>query len=660
MPSRVETDELRNARAGFRQIVITCAALVVGCHVLDFAGVFTRDIPPQPLRRYCTIAYFTALIVLCVMMMRPRARYMQLLYAWRYEDSPPAIEKTWREFLFALDRAVTPCAVVGIAFLATTALKVLLEWHPSLVALRGIYEPGWWISALALLAIPFFLGDRLNEARQRHRLLREQLVTSTYKPRATAEIMVAGAGEPSTPVEIRGPQRFWAGGLEWGWDDFYKSCVVLGQPGSGKTVCVLNALLDGLLGSGSQTPGRECSALILDPKGDYRHKIVTLCRRYGRERDLLVITPRDPARSIRWNPFDSADSDLELAERLAGAMETLGMKSNDTSFWIDSAKKFIRHSVGLQRLSNPRGTPPDVTEASRLAGSFAAIAERSEIVDVADPACEVPLQFFAEEWTQLAPEPRTSVQAHISNMLDPFLSEPYRTLFTGRSTMRVGEMLDRGKILYVDMPIAEYPAMSRTIGTLLKLEYFNEVLRRLDNPRPSLFFCDEFQAFFTHGKSKGDADFFDKSRQSNHANIIATQNISGLLKQCRRPEHAETLLGLCQVKVFLRNTDHRTNDYASRLFGESIELIGGLSGQSGNGGVAGLRAAAMGQNALGQWGRNARPERFAELGIPSRVESVSHAESLIHLAARPEISAHPMKRRWRIHPLVNGTRTDED
>ncbi len=645
----------RKVRADFHQVVIGCAATVAGIHVLDAAGFLSRS-PNNTVRCLCTLAYFAALILFCATMLKPRSRYVRKTYEWRFEDCPLPIEDSWKQYLHSTEQAVGPLAYVVMAFAGATGLRVAAAWFSALGGCHGLLMAMWYVSLLMLLAYPYLWGVRMQDTLQRRRLLQEQLVTSHFKPRAISELSSPVIASTSLPVVINGPSSFRAGQMDWDWEDFTKSCVVLGQPGTGKTVCVLNALLDGLMGSSSRA-GQPCGALILDPKGDFRQKITYLCQKYNRASDLLTIDPNNPEQSIRWNPFDSAEDELELAERFAGVMETLGMKANDTSYWRDSAKNFICNAIALIRATNPPGEPPSIPDIARMASSFENIADRVERLDLDNEACDLPLRYFGEEWMQLAPETRTSVQSHISNMLNPFLTRKYARMFSGPSTMRVAEMLDQGKILYVDMPLAEQPAMARMVGTFLKLEYFREVLRRLDKKRPSLFLCDEFQSFFTYGQGKGDSDFFDKSRQSYHANLIATQNVSGLIKQCEKEEHAETLLGLCQVKIFLRNTDHRTNEYASKLFGEVIDYVGAAGGMvGGQGGYKGmLRQGGANRQAGGQWGRKVRPERFTELAIPARTAGFDYCESIIHLAARPLMEDRPVKRQWKVYPLVSNT-----
>jgi type IV secretory pathway TraG/TraD family ATPase VirD4 len=233
-------------------------------------------------------------------------------------------------------------------------------------------------------------------------------------------------------------------------------------------------------------------------------------------------------------------------------------------------------------------------------------------------------------------------------MVDPFLMYPYAELFSGPSTIRIANMLEGGKILYVHMPLADKEMMSRVICTFVKLEYFREVLKRPNKNRTSLFLCDEFQQFFTTMQGKGDADFFERSRQSRHANVIATQNFPGLLKASRDKESiVKNLLGNCAVKVFLRNTDDQTNQYASELFGKELvrmmnASIGAAQGKWSFGG-------SSSQSSNSQYDNKIRAEEFVRLAVPSQSDGINYAETIVHLASRGEVAHH--KLRWRVHPL---------
>jgi Type IV secretion-system coupling protein DNA-binding domain len=624
---------------------------------------FPLNAPYNGLRLLCAIAYFTALITLCRHLMGPRSRYMALLYAWRFAECPPAMEQTWRQYLYSLDSAVNALCRLAIAFLASTAMSILAAWFPFVSVFRLVYNPVWWFSFLGLILFPFAGGFLMNEAIQRGRALHEMMTIYTdYKPRSARDL---DRKEESVdpPGDIKGGRAgFRAGGEEWQWENLTKNVIVFGQTGSGKTICALNAFVDGLLASppcGSEPAG----ALILDPKGDFRGKLEILCRGRGRENDLVILDPERPDVSLRWNPFDSPDDAYELASRFVAAMEALGMKSNDTSVWADSSRKFLKHAITLVRLTNPPGQPPSFDAIGRLVSTRDEIVARANRLDLNDASTEHCLLYFAAEWAELAPETRTSIQMHITNMIDPFLVEPYASIFSGPSTLRVAQMIDQGKIVYVDMPVADREQMARLAGTLMKLEYFREVRKRVGKKRPTFFLCDEFQRFFTTAQGKGDADEFEVTRQSNHANIIATQNLPSLLKQTSGQNRStvDNLLGNCAVKIFLRNTDRETNQYASELFGQDLIAMPGSNTGAGHFGVGrfGFRGLGRQVSSHVQYDARLRPERLGELAIPSEADGVDYCEAIIHHAARATIDHRRRLLRLKVHPITTETHAQQ-
>lgn len=642
--------EVNAARMRFLTVVAGCVAAIVGIHLAPKSYRLADDT-----RFAYTVAYFVAWMLLTHYLMKPRADLWRRLYAWRFRDCPPPMEQCWRQYLHSLDSASTTFGRIALLFLATTAYAVLKPWCPGMADVSWIVNPLWWCSAAAVALSPFLCGFLIEEAMQRRRALSEQLAMNPdFEPRGVLGAVAEAAEAHAPAVVAESPDSFRAGGDVWRWEEFTKNAIVFGQVGSGKTLCVLNTLLDAFLAIGGDASEDAPSGLVLDPKGDFRDKLRALCRRRGRSGDLVVLDPSRGAAGPRWNPLDSEDDELEVAARLVSAMEVLGMKSNETSFWIDSSRKFLRHAIGLLRRTNPSGEPPSLSQVAALACDPEFVESRARRLSPSDPAARPTIAYFQREWSGLADETRASIQAHVSNMIDPFLMPPYADVFSGRSTLRVGEAIDRGKILYVDMPLAEREQMGRVVGVLIKLEYFREVRRRVGKARPSFFLCDEFQKFFTTLAGKGDADEFEVTRQSNHANLIATQNLPALLKHAPNRAAVDNLLGNCAIKVFLRNTDRETNQYASELFGQILASMPGSNGGAGRIGVGRFAMAGMGRSVStsAQYDARVRPERFTELTIPSRPEGIAHCEAIVHHGARPSVDHRRAKRRWPAHPIV--------
>jgi len=618
---------------------------------LAFIHLAPKPIAPRDMTRFIyTLAYYAALIGLCRLLSTSRSRFLRLIYEWQYEDCPETLRRIYADYLFSLDQIFSATCGVMAIFFVSSALDTMSLWYPGIGALSLFYTLGWWFGLVGMFVLPFMAGSLFTQARQHRLVLKRELANGYFKPRPLRDLGKAAKVAKAPAVEVVSPKRFRAGGRDWDWENLTQNILIFGQPGSGKTICVLNALLDGMIGCISRAPFPG-AALILDPKGDFNTKIRTLCRRHNRLQDLVVIDPSNVRQSMHWNPLDSDDDELELSNTFSGVLEALGMQNTQDTFWIDSAKRFIRHSIRLLRMTNPPGEPPGLLQIAALCSSFGAIADRTDLLDPSNDHVHDTLQYFAE-WTQLPDQTRSSIQAQLTNMLDPFSLPPYDLLFSGLSTLRLDKVLSEGKILYVNIPMADRPAMAKTIGTFIKLEYFRQVLRAIKKERQSFFFCDEFQNYFTPRNGLGDNAFFDKSRQSNHANVIATQNMPSILMQTSNNENlGKNLISLFAVKVFLRNSDEFTNNTASGLFGQDLVGTGGgtVAGMSiWRRGKGGFSASA---NMSQQRDAAVAVERFSQLDIPSRTHGIDHCESIVHDSTAPVVDRHPKKLKWKVHPI---------
>jgi Type IV secretory system Conjugative DNA transfer len=586
---------------------------------------------------------------------QPLDDYLAKRFAWHYEGAGAAIHHTLTLLRVNLMAVVSPLASIAMTTVGFIALDVLSAW-PAFDLLRpfeSLWQWGWFLGLIALIAVPILRGRQLFQVLNLRHQLREQVETMRYTRRTPADAEVDRRLAVEAPVTVLGSERFRAGGFDWEWPDFYKNLIVFGQTGSGKTVCVLNALLDGLISSTAAWP-LPAAGLILDPKGDFKDKIAALMRRVGRERDLLVFDPDDAA-SFRWNPFDTPDDALEVANRFGAVFDMQGGGGEDGAFFTQQAKGFLQAAVTLMRIVNPPGTIPSIPQFTSLMGSDKTLREtiavakaRTGLSDIEIRSRTAALAYLEQVWLTLPEKTLGSIVATLSNILTPFNYPPFDELMAGRSTLSLADCIDRGKVLYVHFPIAQRRLMAQTVGTLLKVEYGRQVLLRARKPRPSFFFCDEFQVFFTTDKETNDADFFERSRGSNHANIIATQNRPAMLKGGAEKHSVDNLLGNCATKIFLRNTDPETNNWGSELFGNQIETLVGI------GRVAGTvdprhSGASTSVSGSASYAPVVKPEEFIRLAQPSAKDEIDYAEAIVHFAARAVVTRLDL--RWRVHPL---------
>ena len=706
-------------------------SLLGGAGLMIGAWFSPKDFGGDQTRLLLAGAFFFGLLTMIWSAGAPLETYLRARLEVCLEDFGVEGRALGHSVIDALSRFLRPIIALLLAAGGLLALRVAAAWPigDSLASYAGLFHWGCWIALLCVPVQVFISSNRLNEVFSLWQSFRLQLGRSRFRPRTVAEAKARVVELAGPPVTVTGSYAFRAGGMDWTWGDFQKNAIIFGQVGSGKTVAVLNALLDGLLSSADGQTGTEpACALILDPKGDYREKIGVLCDRLGRSGDLCVLDPNRPADSVRWNPFDSPDDALEISERFAGVLQLLGMKNTQDTFWIDTAKTFLRHAVGLLRATGEQDAPPSFSGISELAtqplllearlfvlhakaflclvgAEDAAVGELARDIDpdavarslsdtapgaaaiksffrrwgakrdsdrnaIAKEVAELAVtlraapavaltpgsegllaaQFLAHTWLEMPEKTRGSVQTQLTTMIDPFLTEPYRTIFSGRSTVRLGEIIDTGRIFYAFMPREDRSAMSRVVNTLVKLEFYRQVLLRRAKTRPSLFFCDEFQSFFTSDEGRGDGPFFERSRESFHANVVATQNLSSLLRDVPKEEIVHSFMGNCAIKIFLRNTEGRTNEYASKnVFGEYLGFVTTVSRSvAEGGGKHGFREGAS-INLTVQTLPVVAPERLTQLAIPDRERGAQYAEALIHLGSRAAIVVDRLL--FKVHAL---------
>jgi Type IV secretory pathway, VirD4 components len=203
--------------------------------------------------------------------------------------------------------------------------------------------------------------------------------------------------------------------------------------------------------------------------------------------------------------------------------------------------------------------------------------------------------WYWEHWKFFRSEVKTSIIQGIVVFLSLFETAPdVRRVFcppkelyegkpcasdpTGRVLPPFEELIESGAVVGLNFPVALNPALAKTIGTMMKIDYQRAVQLRIPKMdahperhfRPTVFICDEYQNFATVGGDNptGDERFLSISRQPKCIPIVATQSISSL-KDALPNEGVKTLLQALRNKVFLTTTDPETARYASELCGKA-------------------------------------------------------------------------------------------
>ena len=207
-------------------------------------------------------------------------------------------------------------------------------------------------------------------------------------------------------------------------------------------------------------------------------------------------------------------------------------------------------------------------------------------------------RWFEDDWMRIEPKLRTSIIEGISVFLSLFDDNP-RVKYTfcppkdmydpaknpngvhGTPLPPLAELIEQGKVIALNFPIAMNPGLARALGTMLKQDFQRAVLNRVHRTdvetapdlRPVLFVCDEYQAFATTGENEpsGDEKFFSLARQARCIPIVATQSISSL-RSTLSGESWRTLLQGLRTKIFLTLSDDFSALMAADLCGKVERL----------------------------------------------------------------------------------------
>jgi hypothetical protein len=203
--------------------------------------------------------------------------------------------------------------------------------------------------------------------------------------------------------------------------------------------------------------------------------------------------------------------------------------------------------------------------------------------------------WYWEHWKFFRSEVKTSIVQGIVVFLSLFETDPQvRSVFCPPKELYQGqpcssdprgkvlppfeELIEIGKVVGLNFPVALNPVLAKTIGTMMKIDYQQAVQLRIPRMdaepdkhfRPTVFICDEYQNFATVGGDNptGDERFLSISRQPKCIPIVVSQSISSLAAALPN-EGVKTLLQAFRTKVFLTTSDPETARYASELCGKA-------------------------------------------------------------------------------------------
>lgn len=182
------------------------------------------------------------------------------------------------------------------------------------------------------------------------------------------------------------------------------------------------------------------------------------------------------------------------------------------------------------------------------------------------------LEFFENEFNSLDSRVLSILKSEITRITNTFISDydiintfsPAENLLNFKG---FSELIQNGKIVVLNMNIAEYRNLSKIIAAYLKLDFQTEVMSQLSlgkAKRITAFISDEFHEYV----STTDSDFFAQSREAKCINIVATQSYTSLRNSIKDESCVKVIVQNLINKIWFRTDDIFTIEDAQKQLGK--------------------------------------------------------------------------------------------
>jgi type IV secretory pathway TraG/TraD family ATPase VirD4 len=295
----------------------------------------------------------------------------------------------------------------------------------------------------------------------------------------------------------------------------------------------------------------------------------------------------DEAFRFNFMDYEAESSGLDFAENLvtllvdiASIQKRTEPTGSEAHFWLPQKKKLLRNAITLLLLAQapiqlrtlyemivsapkePRQTTsPDWQKQSFLFG----LLEQAHRTASSHPEWKLITNFWMIERPALASKTRETIDADFTGMFDPLTRGKIGELF-GTTTNLTPDDIFNGKVVVINIPVARYREVGQFAALIWAQLFQRAVDRRTYTPpgtRPVFLWEDEAHYFTI----EQDALFQTTARSKGISVVRLTQNIPNFLDAYGRDgkHKVDTLLGNHATKIFHRNGDPTTNEWASKV-----------------------------------------------------------------------------------------------
>lgn len=357
----------------------------------------------------------------------------------------------------------------------------------------------------------------------------------------------------------------------------YQNILITGTIGTGKTSSAMYPFTRQLIEHNHFNTTEKIGMLILDVKGNYYREVYKYAKIYNRLDDIIVIELNG---KYKYNPLNKPNIKASVLANRLKTILLLFSKNNTESYWLDEAEKILTECIKLCRLYNDNYVTFE--EIHKLVTNKNYYLEKIQLLKnnflTQDFNCEKSydllssITFLEEEYWKMDERTLSILKSEITRITNCFISDysvskTFCPKIHEENFHGFTDLINTGKIVVLNMNIAEYRNLSKIIATYLKLDFQTEVLLRLSQKnitRTVAFVCDEYHEYVT----LNDADFFSQSREAKCINIVSTQSYSSLLNTLQDNTNLKVILQSLVNKLWFRSDDIFTIEELQKQIGK--------------------------------------------------------------------------------------------
>ena len=377
----------------------------------------------------------------------------------------------------------------------------------------------------------------------------------------------------------------------WTLADACQGVLITGENGSGKTSASGRLFARKYLEAGF-------GGLVLCFKTDEARLWESYLQQAGREVDGRFFGIDNDFRfnfldyETRTSGVDFIENLVTLLADIASIQRRTEATGSEARFWLPQKKKLLRNAISLLLLAEESiqlrtlyrmivsapNDPQQVTSRDWQSNSYLyQLLERAEQKAARHPEWELITNYFLIERPNLASKTRETIDADFTGMFDPLTRGKIGALF-GTTTNLTPDDIFSGKVIVVDLPVARYREIGQYAALIWAQLFQRAVDRREYSPphdRPVFLWEDEAQKFTI----EQDAEFQTTACSKGVSVVRLAQNVPNFLDAYGRDGKAkvDTLLGSHLTKIFHRNSDPTTNEWASKVIAKETRYRHSLS-----------------------------------------------------------------------------------